>query len=297
MIHYELYRAFYYVGKYRSFTHAAAALLTSQPNVTRAIKGLEAALGCTLFLRSNRGVSLTPEGEALFNHVSAAVEQLQAGEDLILRERSLESGTITIAASEIALRCLLLPFMRRFRRRYPAVHIRIQNRSGPQAIQTLSAGFADFALIATPLSPPDGMESMELCKFHDVPVCSPEYTSLTNRTLTLAELTAQPIVSLARQTQSYAFYAALFAQHGLSFEPDVEVATADQILPLVESGLGIGFVPEQFLRGSDRSRIQILSLETEIPERSIVLLRAKSRTLSIAARTFCQLLTEPAGQF
>ena len=88
MIHYELYRAFYYVGKYRSFTHAAAALLTSQPNVTRAIKGLEAALGCTLFLRSNRGVSLTPEGEALFNHVSAAVEQLQAGEDLILRSRS-----------------------------------------------------------------------------------------------------------------------------------------------------------------------------------------------------------------
>ena len=60
-INYEHYRIFYYVAKYRSFTQAASALLNNQPNITRTIKNLEDALGCTLFVRSNRGVTLTPE--------------------------------------------------------------------------------------------------------------------------------------------------------------------------------------------------------------------------------------------
>lgn len=54
-ISYDYYRIFYYVAKYKSFTLAAQALLASQPNITRTVKCLETALGCTLFIRSNRG--------------------------------------------------------------------------------------------------------------------------------------------------------------------------------------------------------------------------------------------------
>ena len=58
----DYYRVFYYAAKYRNLSQAAAALYSSQPNVTRTIHLLEQALGCPLFLRSNRGVTLTPEG-------------------------------------------------------------------------------------------------------------------------------------------------------------------------------------------------------------------------------------------
>lgn len=78
-ISYEAYRVFYYTAKTRSFTQAANALGNSQPNITRIIKNLERELGCTLFLRNNRHVELTAEGETLYRHVSAAFEQLQAG--------------------------------------------------------------------------------------------------------------------------------------------------------------------------------------------------------------------------
>ena len=77
-ISYEAYRVFYYTAKTRSFTQAANALGNSQPNITRIIKNLERELGCTLFLRNNRHVELTAEGETLYRHVSAAFEQLQA---------------------------------------------------------------------------------------------------------------------------------------------------------------------------------------------------------------------------
>ena len=75
---YDYYRIFYYVAKYSSFTHAAAALHGSQPNVTRTINLLEQELGCRLFERSHRGVALTPEGERLFAHVKIMQEQMQA---------------------------------------------------------------------------------------------------------------------------------------------------------------------------------------------------------------------------
>ena len=62
-IPYDYYKTFYYVALYRSFTKAAEIMLANQPNVTRTIKNLEMLLGCRLFVRSNRSVSLTPEGE------------------------------------------------------------------------------------------------------------------------------------------------------------------------------------------------------------------------------------------
>ena len=79
IVSYDAYRVFYTVARLGSFTKAAGALLSSQPNLTRTIRNLESALGCTLFVRSNRGAVLTPEGEKLFARVADAFEQNQAG--------------------------------------------------------------------------------------------------------------------------------------------------------------------------------------------------------------------------
>lgn len=119
-ISYEAYRVFYYTAKTRSFTQAANALGNSQPNITRIIKNLERELGCTLFLRNNRHVELTAEGETLYRHVSAAFEQLQAGEEALLRGGGLDGGILRIAATEIALHVFLLPVLSRFRGATPA---------------------------------------------------------------------------------------------------------------------------------------------------------------------------------
>ena len=137
---YDYYRIFYYAAKYRSFTRAAEILLSSQPNVTRAMNNLEQELGCRLFVRSNRGIALTPEGERLYGHVRIAWEQLLAGEYELSRERRLESGYVSIGASEIALHELLLPVLRKFRLTYPGIHIQVTNHSTPQAVAAVKSG-------------------------------------------------------------------------------------------------------------------------------------------------------------
>ena len=80
-INFEYYKIFYYVAKYCNFTKAARALGNSQPNVTRAMNNLEQQINSILFIRNNRGVQLTPEGERLYAHVSAAMSQILAAEE------------------------------------------------------------------------------------------------------------------------------------------------------------------------------------------------------------------------
>ena len=81
-VNFEYYKIFYYVAKYENFTKAARGLGNSQPNITRAMNSLEQQIHSTLFCEnSNRGVQLTPEGQRLYTHVSAAMLQLWAAEE------------------------------------------------------------------------------------------------------------------------------------------------------------------------------------------------------------------------
>ena len=72
------------------------------------MNNLEQELKCTLFLRSNKGIALTPEGRQLYEHVALAFEQLSIGEEEIRQNGELEHGLVSIGASENALRLILL---------------------------------------------------------------------------------------------------------------------------------------------------------------------------------------------
>ena len=104
----DYYRLFYYVCRYRSLTKAANILQMSQPNMTRGLNRLEAQLGCKLLVRSTRGVTLTPEGEALYAHVAIAQEQLLAGENELEGITSLQTGSLTAYEGLDQLRQILL---------------------------------------------------------------------------------------------------------------------------------------------------------------------------------------------
>lgn len=290
-ISYDSYRVFYYVAKYQNVTQAANRLMNSQPNVTRAIKNLEEALGCRLFLRSNRGVRLTPEGEKLYAHIAPAVEHIQAGEEAVAADQSLRSGIVTIAASEIALRCCLLPVLGAYRRNYPGVRIRVSNHSTSQAVAALREGLADFAVVTAADDLPKGLSQRWVRDIQEVPVCGEAFSFLQGRALSIAELSQYPLIGLGPDTVSFRFFSRVFSQHQAPFRLDIETATADQILPFVREGLGIGFVPEEFLQEvSSPASIQALSLKDPIPKRSILLLRRERQALSAAARKLNQML-------
>lgn len=291
-INYEYYRVFYYVAKYRNFTQGAAILQNNQPNVTRMIKNLENELGCTLFIRSNRGVKLTPEGEKLYAHVSIAIEQLEKGEKLLSMDKTLQSGMISIGASEVALRCFLLPVLNEYHRLYPGIHLRILNQPTPQPITALKNGLVDLAVVTTPSGDASSLKVRNIKKYREIAVCGPAFPDLLDKIVTLRTVSEHSIISLGEHTQAYEYYSDWFLKNGLPFTPNIEVATADQILPMVKNNLGIGFVPEEYLQEEDSGSIFRLQLKEELPARYVCYVKRTDQSLSIAAKELERMILE-----
>lgn len=289
-INLDAYRVFYYVAQYRSFTKAAEMLYSNQPNVTRAIKNLEQALGCTLFTRTSRSVQLTPEGEELFSHIAPAMQQIKSGEESVLLHSKLQGGTISVGVSEIALHLVLLPVLEAFRLEYPGIRLRIFNSNSQQAVSALKNKMVDFSLVTPPIQESEAFLCTPVESFQEVPVCGKSYFHFTDQTQTLYSLVSLPIISLCKGTSTHQLYADWFREHSLTFSPDIEAATADQILPMVRANLGIGFIPEHTAKAAADGSIRILRLQEEAPERSVVLLKRKDTPLSVAAAELERML-------
>ena len=281
----EYYRIFYYVARYGNFTKAARAMGNSQPNITRAMNLLEQEIHCTLFIRTNRGVQLTPEGEKLYIRVSAAMEQIQTAEEELNASSGLEHGTISIGASETALNIYLLEKLRTFHMEYPGIRLKIYNHSTPQAVQAVKNGEIDFAVVTTPTDAETPLKKVDLYPFQEILVGGKTFMALGSQELSLAEVQNYPFICLGRETQTWKFYQQIFERHGLELMPDTEVATTDQILPLVKNELGVAFLPEAMAREAiEKGEIVELSLRESVPQRSVCMVYDRQHPLSAAAK-------------
>ncbi|MDD5849609.1 MAG: LysR family transcriptional regulator [Firmicutes bacterium] len=284
-VNYEYYKIFYYVARYGNFTKAARALGSGQPNVTRAMNCLEEQVHSTLFIRTNRGVRLTPEGELLYRHVESAISQIQAAEASLHEASSLEHGSISIGASDTALNICLLPILKAFHEAHPRIRLKLENQTTLQAIPSVKNGEVDFAVVSTPTGVTPPLQEVPLTTYQEILVGGSTFSALGGQVLTLDELLHYPMISLGRQTMTWQFYHQWFLAHDLEFSPDTEVATADQILPLVKCGLGLAFLPEPMAQAALSShKIVRIFLPEDVPERQICLVFDRQRPFSAAAQ-------------
>lgn len=292
-INYEYYRIFYYAAKFKNLTQAAQAANSNQPNISRIIKLIEHELGCNLMIRSNRGITLTPEGERLYSHVKIAVEQLKLAEEELQMTTDLKEGFITIGVTETALHLLLLPVLNQFKKQYPKIHIRILNHLTNQAIDSVKTKLVDFAVIATPPYIDKSLNPYPLMKFRDILIGGPSYAHHENIPVSLKELSHYPLVCLNENTMTYQFYEDFYRRNHLIFKPELEVAATDQILPIIKNDLGVGFIPEIFVKDAlSKGDVHQLLLTEEIPSRQICLIENKNHPLSIAARELKKMLMQ-----
>lgn len=290
-INFEYYKIFYYAAKYKNITKAAAALGSNQPNVTRIIKLLESQLNCRLFIREPRGLSLTEEGEKLYSHVEIAYKHFMNAQEEISGQSDRSSGTIELGATETALHLLLLNALRNFKTSYPKIRIKVHNYSTPELIQFLNAEKIDFAVITTPVKTTKVFQYETLYDFREILVGGPQYQFLCEKTLNLQELKNYPLIGLGRGTATYDLYKDFFIAHDTDMELDMEVASSDLMIPLIQSNLGIGFVPEDLALPLLQKQLLVqIHTNNTLPMRSIQIVSDKARKKSSAADTFYQYL-------
>ena len=280
-ITYDYYRIFYYVAKYGSFTKAAEIIGNSQPNITRAMNNLESQTGLKLFIRNKRGIILTPEGKQLFEHIKVAFFHIFQAEEEMKNNSSLTSGNIVIGVSEIALHEVLLPVLSNFYKKYPNIKIQITNQSTPNTLEALRMSQVQFALVTTPFEVKKPMKSVLIKEFDELLMASENFKELKNGSQSLKNVINYPWISLHPDTATRTYHEKFFSDNGLKFEPQMSVATTDQVLPMIKAGLGIGFVPKNMIE-SQAGLINV-KLDKKPNRRSVCLVTDEGQPLSAAS--------------
>jgi DNA-binding transcriptional LysR family regulator len=118
-------RAFLVTAEEGSLSAAARALGMAQPTLGRQVNGLEQELGIVLFERVGRGLTLTPRGHELLDHVRDMGEAASRVSLTALGQSQALEGLICISASETYAAVLLPPIIAKLRLREPGVQVEI----------------------------------------------------------------------------------------------------------------------------------------------------------------------------
>jgi DNA-binding transcriptional LysR family regulator len=135
-------RAFLVTAEEGSLSAAARALGMAQPTLGRQVSALEEELGVVLFERVGRGLSLTPSGLELLEHVRAMGEA--AGQVSLTASGQSQNldGTICLTASQAISAYLLPPVIAKLRREHPGIDVELVASNAPSDLRRREADIA-----------------------------------------------------------------------------------------------------------------------------------------------------------
>lgn len=170
------YRVFYTVANTGNISKAADMLFISQPAISKAISKLEDGLHVKLFLRSSKGVTMTDEGQVLYNHIEKAFSNISQGEDEIRHIHELGIGQLRIGVSTSLCKHILLDKLQTFISENPHIKIIIDCHSTVNTLKLLNDGRIDIGLICK-TDIPAGFEYQDVSTIHDIFVVNEPYLS------------------------------------------------------------------------------------------------------------------------
>ena len=287
MIDAELYRVFHTVASCGTVSAAADSLFVSQPAVTKSIKKLEMLTGCTLFVRSSKGVRLTTEGQILYEYVKNGFEYLQNGERILKKLQDRKEGLVRVGISNTLCRYYFIPHLEKFHQRYPGIRITIVNRTSQETLKLLEKGMIDFGIISIPKerSP---FVYREVLTIQDIFVAGRQYPELRNP-ISLQALGRYPLMMLEKDNVTRAYIDGYLAENKVVLQPEIEISSLDFLVEFARIGLGVALVIRNFIEDELRS-----GLLSEIPvapalqARRIGIVMPKNLPLSMAAEAFIE---------
>lgn len=287
----SLYKIFYTVATTENISRAAQILYISQPAISKAIHKLETNLDVVLFRRSSRGVTLTREGTLLYQHIKTAFQEIDAGEQLLLKNKTLGISQLRIGVSTTLCRYLLLPYLKLFVEQYPHVKITISCQSTQETLSLLDERKVDIGLTWQP----KGIRSyyfQPLKTIQDTFVASPSYLeNLALRSDVKDPFSNATFMMLNEENLTRQYVNDHMKDHALEFHNILEVSTMDLLIEFAKIGLGIACVAKEFILSdlADGS-LREISTGVHFPLRQISFVCKKDDIAIPVIRNFFQLL-------
>ena len=140
-----------------NFTKAAAKLHVSQTAVTKQVQLLEAELGCQLFSRVNKQITLTDAGKFFIPEAKRALNGVSLAEKNMKAFLNGEAGELRVGFLSDLDHYITTTLLTRFSKMYPRIDLAITTGSSRELLQRLESGAAD-CIIADRPGPQSGCE-------------------------------------------------------------------------------------------------------------------------------------------
>ena len=289
----ELYRVFKEVAETGNISLAAKNLYISQSAVSQSIKQLETALQARLFARSPRGVSLTWEGQMLYQYVRSALGLLATGEDKLSQAQQLLLGTLTIGASDTVTSFFLTPYLESFHRQHPGIRLKIVSGRSAKVLSLLKSGAVDIAFASSPSD--SSLATWSCFATHAIFVAGSGYGCDFDHVYTRQEIADFPLILLERKASSRVFLEQYFLQSGVTLTPEIELSSRSLLVSLAKIGPGVAGATREFVQDAlDSGDIRQLKTDFTIPARSVDMCTLREVSPTAAASAFMEMIRQEA---
>jgi LysR family transcriptional regulator, cys regulon transcriptional activator len=224
---------------------AAEALHTSQPGISKQIKGLEEELGVEIFVRHGKRIaSVTEPGKtvlAIAERILAEAGNLKRAGEEFANEKL---GTLTIATTHTQARYMLPRAVTAFKKRYPKVRLTLHQGNPTQVCEMALSGEADLAIATEAISAYPDLVSLPCYQWNRCVVVPPEHPLLKVKPLTLEAIAQYPVITYDFAFTGRSQINKAFEKRGLLPNVVLTALDSDVIKTYVELGLGIGIMAE-----------------------------------------------------
>lgn len=274
----RLLTIFVEAARMKNFRAAASQLGIAQPAVTQRVRQLEKILGFSLFRRINRGVELTPAGEAMLVEAEEILNRTREAQEKADQIRRGEFGILRVGFGTSVMADQKLPALVA---RYIAAHgeVRLELLPGTtmaQIIEQVASRETDIAFVRAPL--PQLPQSLRALPFDRSRLCvalNERHALAARRTVSIDDIAHEnlllPVDEIGVGLSDSALQ--LFEDRGLEARIGIRIANVNTILALVEAGVGISILPEKTVRSTRGLTGVPLSHEEAFSESAILVRR------------------------
>ncbi|MBA2780955.1 HTH-type transcriptional activator IlvY [Billgrantia kenyensis] len=250
------------------FGRASELCHISPSTLSRTIRQLEETLDAPLFVRDNRHVALTRQGQLFQEYAREALGQWELLRHALSSQVGELAGEISIYCSVTASYSFLYDLLSDFRLRHPRIELKLHTGDPAEAMNRVLAGEEDMAITPRPRSAPGALAFKSLTRSPLVFIAPEEQVDWIPSTpdSPSAEQWRDVPMILSEAGLSREYADTWFRALGVTPTIYAQVAGHEAIVSMVGLGFGIGVVPKIVLDNSPLAeRVRVLPVKPELP--------------------------------
>ncbi|WP_196591764.1 LysR family transcriptional regulator [Pectinatus frisingensis] len=275
---------FQMTSRLKNITRAAKRLRVSQPNITVAIKKLEAELGIQLFDRSQKQLSLTPEGAVFLNRISLALRNIQDAVLEVNDYKQLQKGTIKIGIPSMIGAFLFPKIFSSFQKKYSNLDIYLYEEGSMTIREQIDRDELDFGIVILS-GASSSLELLPMSRNQSVACLPLNHPLAQKESIAISDIENQNIIMLKDGSYLRNLLLQKMSSENIKANVVLESNQIETIKGLVASNVGMAFLLDFVVK--DAKNIKVLPFENPIFV-DVGLAWKKDRYISKAAQSFIE---------